>query len=80
MMVVRWERRHLQDWMQGLQLHPQQRGLSLRGVEEALEPQQGLRLEAGVCAASKKGLDLCLWVCPWQCWWSGSDPGLLLMI
>ncbi len=78
-MVVRWGWHHLQDLMQGLHLHPQQRGLSLQGVEEALEPQQGLTLKAGVCAASKKGLDLCLWVCPWQCWWSGSDPGLLLM-
>ena len=78
-MVVRGGRHHLQDSTQGLRLHPQQRGGCLRGVEEALEPQQGLRLKAGVCAASKKGLDLCLWVCPWQCWWSGSDPGLLLM-
>lgn len=79
-LVVRWGRHHLQQVVQGLHLRPHQRGLSLQGVEEALEPQQGLKLEAGVCAASKKGLDLCLWVCPWQCWWSGSDPDLLLMI
>lgn len=74
MVVCCWGRHHLQ----GLHLHPQQWGLSLRGVEEALQPQHGLRLKIGVCAASKKVLDLCLWVCPWQCWWSESDPGLFL--
>ena len=78
--VVRRGQHHLQELLQGLHLHPQQRGLSLRGLEEALVPQQGLRWKAELCAASRKGLALCLWVCPWQCWWSGSDPGLLLMI